>query len=40
LRTTAYYSLPDRLLDDPEELAAWAKTAHRIALARRSKKTL
>ncbi|HJR57466.1 MAG TPA: TfoX/Sxy family protein [Rhizomicrobium sp.] len=32
--TTAYYSLPDRLLDEPEELAAWAKTAHRIALAK------
>ncbi len=32
--TTAYYSLPDRLLDEPEELAAWARTAHRIALAK------
>jgi DNA transformation protein and related proteins len=36
--TTAYYSLPDRLLDDPEELAGWAKAAHRIALTRKSAK--
>jgi DNA transformation protein len=36
--TTAYYSLPDRLLDEPEELAQWAKAAHRIALARAPKK--
>lgn len=35
---TAYYSLPDRLLDDPEELAGWAQAAHRIAVARKPKK--
>jgi DNA transformation protein len=37
--TTAYYSLPDRLLDEPEELAAWAKAAQRIALAKNAGKT-
>ena len=36
--TTAYYSLPDRLLDDPEELGEWAKVAHRIALTHKPKK--
>ena len=36
--TTAYYSLPDRLLDDPEDLAEWARGSHRIALARKSPK--
>jgi DNA transformation protein len=35
---TAYYGLPDRLLDDPEELAVWAKAAQRIALARKPKR--
>jgi DNA transformation protein len=32
--TTAYYSLPDRLLDDPDELGEWARAAHRIALTK------
>lgn len=36
--TTAYYSLPDRLLDEPEELVAWAQAAQRIALAKKPKK--
>ena len=31
---TAYYSLPDRLLDDPDELAEWARSAHGIAMAK------
>ena len=35
--TTAYYSLPDRLLDEPDELAEWAKAAQRIALAKKPK---
>jgi DNA transformation protein len=35
--TTAYYSLPDRLLDDAELLAKWAEAAHKIALARRAR---
>jgi DNA transformation protein len=30
---TSYYELPDRLYDDPEELAAWARKAFAIALA-------
>lgn len=36
--STAYYSVPDRLLDDPEEFAGWARDAQRVALAR-SKRT-
>jgi DNA transformation protein len=32
--STAYYSLPDRLLDEPDELAEWARAAQRIALAK------
>lgn len=28
---TAYYAVPDRLLDDPEEFAQWAKRAHDVA---------
>jgi DNA transformation protein len=32
--STAYYSVPDRLLDDPEELADWARDAERVARAR------
>ncbi len=30
--TTSYYSLPDRLYDDPEELARWTCQAHAVAL--------
>ena len=29
---TSYYALPDRLYDDPEELANWARTAFGVAL--------
>jgi len=32
--SSAYYSVPDRLLDDPEEFADWARDAERAALAR------
>lgn len=28
---TGWYALPDRLYDDPEELARWAKQAYEIA---------
>ena len=30
---TGYYTIPDRLYDEPEELAAWARAALRIASA-------
>jgi DNA transformation protein len=29
---TSYWRMPDRLYDDPEELARWAKAAHGAAL--------
>jgi DNA transformation protein len=29
---TSYYELPDRLYDDPEELADWARNAFAVAL--------
>ena len=29
---TSYYELPDRLYDDPEELAEWARAAFAVAL--------
>lgn len=29
---TSYYALPDRLYDDPEELAGWAHAAFAVAL--------
>jgi len=29
---TSYYELPDRLYDDPEELAQWARAAFAVAL--------
>jgi DNA transformation protein and related proteins len=28
---TSYWRMPDRLYDDPEELARWARTAHAAA---------
>ena len=33
----SYWEVPERLLDDPEELAIWARRAHAIALAAKSK---
>jgi DNA transformation protein len=33
----SYWEVPERLLDDPEELVAWAKRAHAVALAAKSK---
>jgi DNA transformation protein len=35
---TAYLSVPDRLYDEPEELAAWARKAHAVARAKTGKK--
>jgi DNA transformation protein and related proteins len=35
---TAYCAVPDRLLDDPEEFAQWAKRAHDVARAASKKK--
>jgi DNA transformation protein len=29
---TSYWRIPDRLYDDPEELAHWARHAHAVAL--------
>jgi DNA transformation protein and related proteins len=42
---TGWYALPDRLYDDPEELAAWARAALGVAVsspteARKRKKAL
>lgn len=33
----SYWELPPRLLDEPEELAAWANEAHRVARAAKAK---
>ena len=33
----SYWEVPERLLEDPEELAAWAGEAHRIACASKTK---
>ena len=33
----SYWEVPERLLDDPEELATWARRAHAVALAAKSK---
>lgn len=30
---TSYYELPDRLYDDPDELAEWARAAFAVALS-------
>jgi len=30
--TMSYYEVPERLLDDPDELTIWARRAHDIAL--------
>jgi DNA transformation protein len=31
-KLTSYWRMPDRLYDDPEELARWARAAHAAAL--------
>ena len=33
----SYWEVPPRLLEEPDELAAWAREAHRIALAGKEK---
>jgi len=33
LTDTSYYAVPDRLLDDPEAFAGWARKAHDAAVA-------
>ena len=33
----SYWEVPERLLDDPEELATWARRAHAVALAAKAK---
>ncbi|MGD9805345.1 MAG: TfoX/Sxy family protein [Hyphomicrobiaceae bacterium] len=30
---TSYWQAPERLLDEPDEMVAWARTAHRAAVA-------
>jgi DNA transformation protein len=34
----SYWEIPERLLDDPDELAAWARRAHEVALAAKAGK--
>ena len=34
----SYWEVPERLLDDPEELVTWARRAHGIALAAKAEK--
>jgi DNA transformation protein and related proteins len=33
----SYWEVPERLLDDPEELVAWARRVHAVALAAKAK---
>jgi DNA transformation protein len=35
---TVYFAIPERLYDEPEEFAAWARQAHAIARASPKKK--
>src|SRR3954470_20294044 len=37
-KLTSYWRMPDRLYDDPEELARWARAAHAAALRAADKK--
>ena len=34
----SYWEVPERLLDDPTELAAWARRAYAVALAAKTKR--
>lgn len=36
---TSYWRMPDRLYDDAEELAAWARAAHAVALRASARKS-
>jgi len=38
-KLTSYWRMPDRLYDDPEELARWASAAHAVALRAADKKS-
>jgi DNA transformation protein and related proteins len=33
----SYWEVPDRLLDEPDELVVWARRAHAVALAAKAK---
>src|SRR5437660_6633 len=37
-KLTSYWRMPDRLYDDPDELARWARAAHDVALRAADKK--
>src|SRR5436853_5788867 len=37
-KVTSYWRIPDRLYDDPEELARWARSAHAVALRAAARK--
>ena len=39
-KLTSYWRMPDRLYDDPEELAAWARRAQEAALRAASRKAM
>ena len=36
--SNSYYAIPERLYDDPEELAVWAQRAHGVSLSKPKKK--
>ncbi|HJT42639.1 MAG TPA: TfoX/Sxy family protein [Rhizomicrobium sp.] len=38
ITATSYYAVPERLLDDPEEFAAWARKAQTAALSPKARK--
>jgi len=38
ITATSYYAVPERLLDDPEEFAIWARKAQSAALAPKPRK--
>jgi DNA transformation protein len=37
-KLTSYWRMPDRLYDDPEELAQWARGAHAVAIRAAARK--
>jgi len=37
-KLTSYWRMPDRLYDDPEELAQWARRAHAVAVRAAARK--
>jgi len=37
-KLTSYWRMPDRLYDDPEELAHWARDAHAVAMRAAARK--